>query len=63
LIQRLDEFVIEKTRIGSYPDAINARRNFLQTFFEEFRSTGRGINVAGSQETVPKISGMIFETE
>jgi hypothetical protein len=63
LIQRLDKFVIEKTRIGSYPDPINARRNFSQTFFEEFRSTGRGINVSRSQKTMPKLSGMIFETE
>jgi hypothetical protein len=48
LIQRLDKFVIEKTGIGSYPDPINARGNFCQTFFEEFRSTGRGINVSRS---------------
>lgn len=36
LIQRFDKFVIEKTGIGSYPDSINARGNFPQTFFEEF---------------------------
>jgi len=48
LVQGLDKFVIEKTGIGSYPDPINARGNFPQTFFEEFRSTGRGINVSRS---------------
>jgi hypothetical protein len=39
LIQRLDKFVIEKTRVGSYPDSINARGDFFHTFFEEFRGT------------------------
>jgi hypothetical protein len=63
LIQRLDKFVIEKTGIPSYPDPINPRRNFSQTFFEEFRSTRRDIDVSRSQETMPKFSGMIFETE
>jgi hypothetical protein len=63
LVQWLDKFAIEKTGIGSYPDSINARRNFSQTFLEEFRSTGGGINVSGSQETMPKVSGMVFETE
>jgi hypothetical protein len=63
LIQRLDKFAIEKTGIGPCPDPINARRNFSQTFFEEFRSTGGGINVSRSQETMPKVSGMVFETE
>jgi hypothetical protein len=48
LVQRLDKFVIEETRIGPYPDPINARGNFPQTFFEEFWSTGRGINVSRS---------------
>jgi len=62
-IQRLDKFVIEKTGIGSYPEPINAGRNFSQTFFEEFWSTGRGINVSRPQATMPKISGVIFETE
>jgi hypothetical protein len=63
LIQRLDKFAIEKTGIGSYPDPINARRNFSQACLEELWSTGRGINVSGSQETMPKVSGMIFETK
>ena len=63
LIQRLDKFVIEKTGIGSYPDPINARGHFPETFFEKFRTTGRCINVSRSQETMPKVSGMIFETE
>ena len=63
LIQRLDKFVIEKTGIGSYSNPIDARWNLSQTFFEEFWSTGKGINVSMSQETMPKVSGMIFETE
>ena len=63
LIQRLDKFVIEKTGIGSNSDPIDARGNLFQAFFEEFRSTGRGINVSRSQDPMPKVSGMIFETE
>ena len=39
LIQGLDQFVIEETRIGSYSDPIDARGNFSQTFFEKFWST------------------------
>jgi hypothetical protein len=63
LIQRVDKFVIEKTGIGSYSDTIDAGRDLFQTLFEEFRRPGRGINVSRSQETVPKVPGMIFETE
>jgi len=48
LVQRLDKFVIEKTGIGSYPDPIDTRRNLSETFFEEFWSTGRGINISRS---------------
>lgn len=63
LIQRLDKFVIEKTGIGSYSDPVDVWGNLSQTFFEEFWRTRSGINVSRSQETMPKVSGMIFETE
>jgi hypothetical protein len=48
LIQGLDKFVIEKTRIGSYSNPIDTRRNLSETFFEEFWCTRRGINVSRS---------------
>jgi len=48
LVEGLDKFVIEKTGIGSYSNPIDTRRNLSETFFEEFRSTRRGINVSRS---------------
>jgi len=48
LIQRFDKFVIEKTGIGSYSDPVDTRGNLSETFFEEFWSTRRGINVSRS---------------
>lgn len=48
LIQRFDKFVIEKTGIGSYSNPIDTRGDLSETFFEEFWSTRRGINVSRS---------------
>jgi hypothetical protein len=48
LVQGLDKFVIEKTGVGSYSDSIDTRGDLLETFFEEFWSTRRGINVSRS---------------
>ena len=63
LVERLDELVVEESRVGANSDAVEVFGNFLSAVRPKRLSSARGMGISGTQEAAPGIPGMAFETD
>ena len=62
LVERLDEFVVEEPRVGTNSDSVEVFGNLLSAGRPKRLSSACRMGISRTQEAMPGIAGMAFET-